>query len=72
MQDADCVFPQLCLKEEQQNAIAYADQNMDGNGYRLNGTVWIAGVVDNKRYVIHTTHGKTGYMSQEWFWKGNG
>ena len=63
---------QLCLKEEHQDALAYADQDMDGNGYRLNGTVWIAGVVDDELYVILTTRGETGYMLQEWFWEGNG
>ena len=72
MQDVDCVFPQLCLKEEHQDALAYADQDMDGNGYRLNGNVWIAGVVDDELYVILTTRGETGYMPQEWFWEGNG
>ena len=72
MQDVDCVFPQLSLKEERQNALAYADQDMDGNGYRLNGTIWIAGVVEDELYVILTNRGETGYMPQEWFWEGNG
>ena len=72
MQDVDCVFPQLGLKEEHQNAPAYADQDMDGNGYHLNGTIWIAGVVDDELYVILTNRGETGYMPQEWFWAGNG
>ena len=72
MQDVDCVFPQLGLKEEHQNAPAYADQDMDGNGYHLNGTIWIAGVVDDELYVILTNRGETGYMPQEWFWEGNG
>ena len=72
MQDVDCVFPQLSLKEERQNALAYADQDMDGNGYRLNGTIWIAGVVEDELYVILTNRGETGYMPQEWFWAGNG
>ena len=72
MQDVDCVFPQLGLKEELQNALAYADQDMDGNGYRMNGTIWIAGVVDDELYVILTNRGETGYMPQEWFWAGNG
>ena len=72
MQDVDCVFPQLGLKEEHQNAFAYADQDMDGNGYRMNGTIWIAGVVDDELYVILTNRGETGYMPQEWFWAGNG
>lgn len=72
MQDVDCVFPQLGLKEEYQNAPAYADQDMDGNGYHLNGTIWIAGVVDDELYVILTNRGETGYMPQEWFWAGNG
>lgn len=72
MQDVDCVFPQLGLKEEHQNAPAYADQDMDGNGYHLNGTIWIAGVVDDELFVILTNRGETGYMPQEWFWAGNG
>ena len=72
MQDVDCVFPQLSLKEERQNALAYADQDMDGNVYRLNGTIWIAGVVEDELYVILTNRGETGYMPQEWFWEGNG
>lgn len=72
MQDVDCVFPQLGLKEEHQNAPAYADQDMDGNGYHLNGIIWIAGVVDDELYVILTNRGETGYMPQEWFWAGNG
>lgn len=72
MQDVDCVFPQLGLKEEHQNAPAYADQDMDGNGYHLNGTIWITGVVDDELYVILTNRGETGYMPQEWFWAGNG
>ena len=72
MQDVDCVFPQLGLKEELQNALAYADQDMDGNGYRMNGTIWIAGVVEDDLYVILTNRGETGYMPQEWFWAGNG
>ena len=72
MQDVDCVFPQLGLKEEHQNAPAYTDQDMDSTGYRLNGTIWIAGVVDDELYVILTNRGETGYMPQEWFWEGNG
>lgn len=72
MQDVDCVFPQLSLKEERQNALAYADQDMDSTGYRLNGTIWIAGVVEDELYVILTNRGETGYMPQEWFWAGNG
>lgn len=72
MQDVDCVFPQLGLKEEHQSAPAYADQDMDSTGYRLNGTIWIAGVVDDELFVILTNRGETGYMPQEWFWAGNG
>ena len=72
MQDVDCVFPQLGLKEELQNAFAHTNQDMSGEGYRMHGTMWIAGVVDDELYVILTNRGETGYMPQEWFWEGNG
>ena len=72
MQDVDCVFPQLGLKEELQNALAHTNQDMSGEGYRMHGTMWIAGVVDDELYVILTNRGETGYMPQEWFWEGNG
>ena len=50
-----CALPQLVLKEERKNAPAYADQKMHENeAYLLNGSLWLAGVVEDKLFIVLT------------------
>lgn len=73
MQDVDCVFPQLILMDERENAPAYTDWKMhERDADRLKGNVWIIGVVEDDLFVVLTDYGETGYMPQAWFWEGNG
>ena len=71
MDDVDCVFPQLTLREEYGELKAYMlPENAETT--QLFGEVWIAGVVGEEWYVLVTDEGFTGYAPQEWFWEGNG
>ena len=73
MEEVDCVFPQLVLKDEWRDASAYADPSMKEHPFhRIQGALWIAGVVEDELYIVLTPLGETGYMPQEWFWAGNG
>ena len=43
---------------------------------RMKRTCWmdpcVAGVVEDKPFIVLTPYGETGYMPQEWFFEGNG
>lgn len=44
----------------------------ENEAYLLNGSLWLAGVVEDKLFIVLTPYGETGYMPQEWFFEENG